>query len=107
MPPKIKFTKEDVIQAGFELVEQDCLECLTARNVGKKLGSSTAPVYSHFKSLTELEQNVVARARDLLLDYASRHYTDRVFLNMGTGIAIFAREHPKLYHALFLEKNEV
>jgi len=106
MPPKTVFTREDVIQAAFDVVEYQGMQGLTVRKVARELKSSTAPVYSNFESMGELEREVVRRAKDLLLSYTRRPYTERVFLNMGTGYAIFAREHSKLFSAIFLERGD-
>ncbi len=105
MPPKATYTKQHVIQAAFEIVREKGLDELTARKVAERLHSSTAPVYSHFQSMSQLEREVIKRARDLLLEYATRPYTDRIFLNMGTGIVLFARDQRELFRALFLERR--
>jgi AcrR family transcriptional regulator len=76
---------------------------LTARNIAKKLGSSTAPVYRHFETMDELALEVIRLIQLKMLEYTSKPYTDRVFLNMGTGVAMFACEHSNLYRALLLE----
>ena len=106
MTPKIQFTKPDVVQAAFEVMQAQGLRGLTARNVATKLGSSTAPVYAHFENMKELEVSAVRKARDLLIDYTTRPHTDRVFLNLGVGIAKFGRDHAQLYRAIFLECGE-
>ncbi|MEE9553480.1 MAG: TetR/AcrR family transcriptional regulator [candidate division Zixibacteria bacterium] len=106
MPPKTVFTKNDVIEAAFEIVQRQGMQALTARKVALELKSSTAPVYSNFESIKGLEREVIKKAKDLLLDYTKRPYTERVFLNMGTGCAIFAREHRKLFSAIFLERDD-
>ncbi|MDH3891417.1 MAG: TetR/AcrR family transcriptional regulator [candidate division Zixibacteria bacterium] len=106
MTPKIQFAKPDVVQAAFEVLKDRGLSGLTARNVAGQLGSSTAPVYAHFDNMKELEVAAVRKARDLLIDYTSRPHTDRVFLSMGVGIAKFARDHARLYRAIFLERKE-
>jgi AcrR family transcriptional regulator len=85
------------------VVEESGLSALTARRVAAKLGSSTAPVYSHFSAMDQLALAVIQETQRTLLEYTSRPYTDRIFLNMGTGIAMFACEHPLLYRALLLE----
>lgn len=103
MPPKAKFSKPDIIRAALEVAEEHGLRELTARRVAKKLGSSTAPVYQHFANMNELVMEVVRETQKLLLEYAARPYTDRVFLNMGTGLALFACEHARLYRSLLLE----
>lgn len=106
MPPKTVFTKDDVINASFELVQQKGIQSLTAREVAKRLKSSTAPVYSNFESMKLLEREVIKKAKDLLLDYMVRPHTDVVFLNMGVGYAKFAREQCPLFRALYLEKSD-
>ena len=105
MPPKVTFIKEDVIQAAFSIVQEQGLKRLSARKVAQRLKSSTAPVYSHFNSMKELEKEVIGKARDLLLQYTRASYTDRVFLNMGTGCAVFSREHSELFRAIFLGRD--
>ncbi len=103
MPPKIKYTRDEVIKAAVRVVERDGLNSLTARSVAVGLGSSTAPVYNHFATMDELALGVIKETQRALLEYTSRPYTDRVFLNMGTGVAMFAHEHRRLYRALMLE----
>ena len=103
MPPKIKYSKDEVTKAAIRIVEAEGLRALTARSVATQLGSSTAPVYNHFATMDELAFSVVKQTQKALLEYTSRPYTDRVFLNMGTGVAMFACEHRQLYRALMLE----
>jgi len=105
MPPKTKYQRDDVLKAALDVVEESGIGALTARNVALRLGSSTAPVYQHFSTMDDLELGVVRQTQKLLLEYTSRPYTDRVFLNMGTGIGMFALEHPLLYRALLLGSN--
>ncbi len=45
MPPKAKFTKEQVISAALDVVESEGADALTARKLGEKLGSSARPVF--------------------------------------------------------------
>jgi len=103
MPPKIKYTRDEVIKAAVSVVEEKGLDSLTARRVAVGLGSSVAPVYSYFATMDELALCVIRETQRTLLEYTSRLYTDRVFLNMGTGVAMFAFEYPLLYKALMLE----
>ena len=55
MPPKAKFTKEEVIRAGLEIVRRDGFEALTARALGSKLNSSPRPIFSLFDSTEEAQ----------------------------------------------------
>ena len=106
MAPKTIFSCVDVIQAAFSLVKESGFKDFTARRIAEKLGSSTAPVYSYFKSMDELKREVLLRAEHLALEYTKRPYTRSIFLNMGTGLVMFAQENKELFKALILESPE-
>ncbi|MFH1862774.1 MAG: hypothetical protein ABH878_08180 [bacterium] len=106
MPPKTQFSPEDVAQAAFDVVREQGIEALSARRVALRLKSSVAPVYTCFNSMSELKQQVLLKARDLLYQYTTTTYTSRVFLNIGTGMVLFARDHRQLFRALFLTDSD-
>jgi AcrR family transcriptional regulator len=106
MPPKITFTRDDVIDAAFNIVREEGLRDLSARKIADHLNSSTSPVYSYFASMDELKREVLGRAESMMREYARRPYTSSVFLNMGTGLTEFARDNRALFHAMFLENND-
>jgi AcrR family transcriptional regulator len=106
MAPKNSTTREEIIETAFAIVQQEGMTSLTARNVAQKLGLSTRPVYSHFASMKDLQQEAMLKARELMLSYVSKRYTNDIFLNMGTGAAFFARDHKALYRILFMENND-
>ncbi len=106
MPRQTIFTREDIIRAAYELVEDQGLHRLTARGVADKLNSSTAPVYTNFKTMGDLSREVIRQGVNLLQHYAISPHTDHVFLNMGVGIIKYARDHRNLFRAMFLETNE-
>ncbi|MGD9151230.1 MAG: TetR/AcrR family transcriptional regulator, partial [Desulfobacterales bacterium] len=62
MPRKTQFTAEDVVIAAFELVKEKGLAGLSAPAVAEKMGCSTMPIYSHFKNMQALEDEVVKKA---------------------------------------------
>ena len=52
MPPKVKITKEMIIDAAFEIARSEGAENINARTVSKKLGCSTQPVTVSYTHLT-------------------------------------------------------
>ncbi len=104
MPPRAVFNRDVVLEAALALVDERGWRGLTARTLAQRLGASTAPVYHHFNTMEALSQAVLTRARDLMLSYAVAPHTDNIFLNMGVGIAYFARDHKQLFRALYLEE---
>ncbi len=100
-PRSMSFSKERVGKAALEIVREGGWEELTARSVARRLDSSVAPVYSVFGSMEALQAHVLEAAVGLLDASVSRRYTEGAFLNMGVGLAVFARDEPNLFLALY------
>jgi len=106
MPPRQVFQKEDIINAAFEIAEKVGINELSTRKIADHLNSSTAPVYSCFGSMEDLKLELLKRAESMMWEYALENYTSSVFLNMGTGLALFARDHKRLFRDIFMENSE-
>ena len=65
MPPKAKFTKEEIISAAFDIVKRDGMDVLTARSLAEELGSSPRPIFTVFDTMEEVQTEVLAAARSL------------------------------------------
>ena len=65
MPPKAKFSKEEIIKAAVNLVRTEGAQALTARALGTKLGVSSSPVFTFFQSMDEVRREVLESAKAL------------------------------------------
>ena len=106
MVRKTVFSSKDVVKAGLAVMDKGGIENFSARRVAEELGASTAPVYSNFANMDDLIVAVKMAAVELLLDLTHEEPTNNPFLNMGVGYLEFARRHPLLYGALFLQAND-
>ena len=97
MPPKFKFTKEEIINSGFKIVRRSGWRGLSTRSLAEELGSSARPIYSFFKSMQELEEEIVKRAVDLLHRYMTRKRTGDPWQDHGIGYVMFAQEEKHLF----------
>ena len=106
MPPKPKFTKEEIVAAALTLVSEKGIEALTARELGNRLGSSARPIFTVFDSMEEVQQAVRAAALKRFESYAEKamHYTP-VFKQVGMQMILFAVEEPKLYQLVYMSEN--
>ena len=106
MPPKPKFTREEIVAAALELVSEKGIEALTARELGFRLGSSARPVFTVFSSMEEVQDAVRAAALKRFESYAQKamHYTP-VFKQIGMQMILFAIEEPKLYQLVYMSEN--
>ena len=50
MPPKARFSKEEITHTALELIRQRGDEGLTARALGKALNSSACPIFTVFET---------------------------------------------------------
>lgn len=106
MPPKPKFTKEEIINTAFRIVDKQGSEKLTARELGKKLGSSSRPIFTVFKDMEELKKEVKEKAYDLLQEYLNEAENYQPLYKQVIKETIrFAVEHPKLFDLVFLSTN--
>ena len=100
--PKIKFSRKEIIDVTFEILKNDGVRGISARNIAKKMKSSTAPIYAHFENIGILKQEVINMAKEVLVKYLEGKYTERKMLNIGMGVVIFAREEKELFRSIFL-----
>ncbi len=106
MPPKVIYSRSDIIDSSLRIVKEKGFKQLSAREVARQLISSTRPVYEHFQSMDELKKAVLQKAVDLLYDYVTRQYTKNAFLNTGVGYVLYARDHKEFFKMIFLEDND-
>lgn len=72
MPPKPRFTREEIVDAALDIVSRKGIEALTARELGEALGSSARPIFTVFRSMEELQQEVRSAAMRRFKSYAGR-----------------------------------
>lgn len=107
MPPKPKFTKEEIINTAFEMVRTGGINALTAREVGKALGTSSSPIFTVFKDMEELKTQVSIKAKSLFDDYMKvAENFNPAYKMRGMQWVKFAREEPRLFNLLFMQKND-
>lgn len=106
MPPKAKFTQEQIVNEALKIVESEGLEFLTARNLGDKLGSSARPIFTLFNSMEEVTNAVKQKADDIYTAYVNEGLKEQLpFKGVGKSYIRFATERPKLFQLLFMEEN--
>lgn len=106
MPPKPKFTREEIIEAALGIAADKGLRALTSRELGAALGSSARPIFTVFKNMEEVLSEVRKAALSKFEKYARKAegYTP-VFKQLGLQMILFASEQPKLYRLLFMSEK--
>lgn len=106
MPPKPKFTREEIVDAAMKIAASRGMKALTSRELGAALGSSARPIFTVFKNMDEVKNEVRRAALRCFEDYAkkAKGYTP-AFKQVGLQMIMFAKEQPELYRLLFMSEN--
>ena len=107
MPPKAKFTKEEITEAALNIVKAEGFEALTSRELGVHLGSSARPIFTVFKNMEEVQQAVVKAAKTLYRGYVDKGLRDEhPFKGVGTQYILFSVKESKLFQLLFMTEQK-
>jgi len=104
--PKLKFTKEVVVEAGYELMKKEGFQNVSVRKIANYLKCSTAPIYFNFKTVDELKEEIINMCKEKLKKYLYGNYSERKILSGAIGFVIFAREEKELFRTIFLDTTE-
>lgn len=109
MPPVIRYTRDAVLSAAFELVRRDGFSAFNARAVAQELGSSTQPIFRLFSGMDELRAGVIELAQETMKDYMRQALcdSDTPYLTMGLAYVHFARDESELFKALFMQNESI
>ena len=105
MPPKCRFTREEMIQAALDLTAEKGVGALTARGLAQRLGSSAKPIFGLFANMEEVQQEVVKAANLRYQEYLRQDMSaGRYPPYKASGMAYirFAREQKELFKLLFM-----
>lgn len=105
MGRKPNYTKEEILNSAFEILNNKNLKEVTARNIAKNLGVSTIAIYSAFLSMNDLKNELSKKAKMKLFEYTKRDYTNFSLLNIGIGICVFAQQEKDLFRTIFLREG--
>lgn len=107
MPPKAKYTREEIINKAFEMARKKGIDAVVARELGKELGTSSSPIFTAFKNMEELQQEVrkVAMCEFEAYVHDAVNYTP-AFRYVGMKMIEFAIKEPKLFQLLYMREHD-
>ena len=106
MAPKFKFTKEEVLSVTIDFIRENGIEALTARELAKKLESSTKVIFSLFSNMKNLEDEAKFAAENIFSEKVNLALKDdSPFKRLGVEYILFSKNEPKLFQWLFMKKG--
>lgn len=105
MPPKFKFTREQIITAALDITRKNGIAGLTARGLASELGSSVKPIFGLFQNMEEVQREVISAANTLYQSYIQRGMESSKYppyKASGIEYIQFAKEEKELFKLLFM-----
>ena len=106
MPPKYKFTREQIRDTALELVRTAGIDALTARALGEKLGASTKVIFGLFENMEALRTAVLDAAYERYTCYLAEEAAQGKYppyKASGMAYIRFARQERELFKLLFMQ----
>jgi AcrR family transcriptional regulator len=106
MGPKVKFTREQIIDTAFEIAQTEGLDSITMRKIAKKMGSSVAPIYVNFKNVDELNEALMAKILSISRELLREENTGNPFHDIGIASLRFAVEYSAIFRDLVIKSGK-
>lgn len=106
MPPKPKFTKDEITKVALQIVKEEGVDSLTARVLGSRLGTSSRPIFTTFKNMDEVKW----ATRELALREFEQYANDfedysPAFKRIGMLMVEYAMHEPELFKIIFMQAH--
>jgi len=105
MPPKVLFSRGQIVDAAFHLLRTEGLDSITARRLADQLKCTVRPIYTHFSSMGSLRDETVLLAGQYTIDFLLKDHHEKPRLSLGIGYLRLAREEPEIFRAVYLTQN--
>ncbi len=103
MPPKIRITKESIIEKAVDIVRNEGMEKLNARSLAKELGCSVQTVFRAFSSMGELKQAVFQYIAEYYVEYLRNSISpEDKLVGLEMAYIRFAREEKHFFRLLHM-----
>lgn len=107
MPPKAKYSKDQIVQIALKVVSEQGVAALTAKELSLAMQTSTSPIFTVFNSMQEVLAEVKIAAMKEFEQYSNKIQEPMpIFKKVGMQMIMFAKEEPKLYQFIFMSENE-
>ena len=108
MPPKVRFTREEIIRAALDITRESGPEALTARSLAARLDCSAKPIFGLFRSMDEVQQEVLKAGYQFYGEAIARAMESGEYppyKASGMAYIDFARREKHLFRLLFMRNR--
>ena len=106
MPPKPTVDKQKIILSAVQMLKDNGIDSINARDLAKRLGCSTNPLFRVYKNMQELKEDVIKEIDKTYINFMKERMTgDNLLVAQGIAYVEFARQEKHIFSALFMNKR--
>ncbi len=108
MAPRVKITKDEIINTAIDLIRANGDGSINARAIANALNCSTQPIFSNFDSMEDLEQEVIISIYHIYLSFLDNEAKTQKYPQykaFGMAYIRFAKEEKELFKLLFMRER--
>lgn len=107
MPPKVKISKQEILDAAFQILKNENMTAITARRLAKELNCSTHPIYQCFKNMDDLYSELHDIARRYFMSAVEANIKESKYpwLELGVSFIQMAYREKPIYRFLYVERT--
>ncbi len=106
MARKKTITRDQILNAAYQLVATEGFSKFTARNIANKMKCSTQPIYLEFQNMDDLKDQLYEKIQAYLAnDVFSKEHTGDFIVDLTLNYVQFAVKEKILYRALYVEEH--
>ncbi|WP_462427542.1 hypothetical protein [Fusobacterium varium] len=110
MPPKVKITKEMILETVLDITREMGFEIVNARSIASKLQCSTRPVFTCYENMEELKKEFLIFAYEYFNQYVNNYHKSAnvsSYLIFSLSYIEFAKEETHLFKLLFVSDMDL
>ena len=105
MPPKVKFSREDIVRAALDVIRDTGVFSLNARDIARKLQCSTQPIFSNYATMEALRADVISAAKahyEMFMKENTQRTDVPLYKANGLAYIEYAKKEKGLFKLLFM-----
>ncbi len=104
MPPKVKFSREEVLEKAWRLLCEKGASGVTARALGNEMQTSSRPVFTAYKDMDALREALMERAlKAYRASVEKAEYYTLSYKQAAIEMVLFAMREKHLFSLIFIE----
>lgn len=105
MPPRVKVTKEEILKEALNMIREESIQRINARDLAHRLNCSVQPIFRSYQNMENLKQTLYETVEVIFDSHMKEGMTKHAIPFLGIGLAYidFAKSEKNYFKFLFMQ----